>query len=286
MKFKNEIELWVTTLGGITLPREGMTLSAFGAALQVAPDRAEKAARYLHRKRLVFVSKIAGHVRILPADTVRRRGRPNRGVPAKPKLDPRLVGLLSRAHPIFLSMKELRRDMPTDWRDRPELRAALAEQIATESDRIMKLCRRFMAANGTHIAGLREALWLDQAEIMPLVAERHPAFALGLPGAAPEPVVDSQAKRVGRGLSPQDRVLAYVREAGPNGITVSDISFNFGNRLKRPVLNDIVATLESVGQVIVAECRMASRGRVGVRLFDPVHGEPNILPDGRLVGVA
>ncbi|WP_316203000.1 MULTISPECIES: hypothetical protein [unclassified Bradyrhizobium] len=273
----------MATVGGVTLPGEGMTLSAFGAALQVAPDRAEKAARYLHRKRLVFVSKIAGHVRILPADTERRRGRPSRGVPAKPKLDPRFVGLLSRAHPIFLSMKEMRRDMPTNWRDRPELRAALAEQIAAECDRIMKLCRRFMVANGTHIAGLREALWLDQPDIMPLVAERHPALALGVLGAASSPVVDSQAKRLSKGLSAQDRVLVYVRQAGRNGITVADVSYNFGGRVKRAVLDDIVATLESVGQVIAVECRSASRGRIGVRLFDPVHGEPVVLPDGRLV---
>ncbi|WP_315740842.1 hypothetical protein [Bradyrhizobium sp. SZCCHNR1093] len=283
MKLKDETALWVTAMGGMALPGEGMTLSAFGAALRVSPDRAEKAARYLHRKRLVFVSKRLGHVRVLPLSATRLRGRPSGVAPMGPKLDPRLVGLLTEAHPIFLSLKEMRRDMPSDWRDRPELRAELADGIAGQSDRIMKLCRRFLAANGTRLAGLREALWLDQADIMPLIVRRHPALALGGPDALPAPVVDSQAKRVSKNLSPQDRVLAYVRQAGKNGITVSDVSFNFGNRLKRPVLDDIVATLESVAQVIVVECRTASRGRMGVRLFDPVHGEPNVLPDGRLV---
>ncbi|MGJ4961377.1 hypothetical protein [Bradyrhizobium sp. HKCCYLRH3061] len=282
MKFKHETASWVTTVGGMVLPDEGLTLSAFGAALRVAPDRAEQAARYLHRKRLVFLSKRCGHVRVLPVSAMRLRGRPSGVMPMGPKLDPRLVGLLTEAHPIFLSVKEMRRDMPTDWRDRPELRAELSDGIAGQSDRIMKLCRRFLAVHGTHLAGLREALWLDQADIMPLIAQRHPALALGGPDALPAPGVDSQAKRVSKNLSPQDRVLAYVREAGKNGITISDISFNFGNRLKRPALDDIVATLESVGQVIVAECRTSSRGRMGVRLFDPVHGEPNILPDGLL----
>ncbi|WP_316227712.1 hypothetical protein [Bradyrhizobium sp. SZCCHNR3015] len=272
----------MATLGGMVLPGEGLTLSAFGAALRVSPDRAEKAARYLHRKRLVFVSRRLGHVRVLPVSAKRLRGRPSGVIPMRPKLDPRLVALLTEAHPIFLSVKELRRDMPGDWRDRPELRAELADGIAGQCDRIMMLCRRFLAANGTHLAGLREALWLDQADIMPLIVQRHPALALGGPAALPAPVVYSQAKRLSKSLSPQDRVLAYVRQAGKNGITVSDISFNFGNRLKRPVLDGIVATLESVGHVIVAECRTASRGRMGVRLFDPAHGQPAILPNGRL----
>ncbi|WP_316227719.1 hypothetical protein [Bradyrhizobium sp. SZCCHNR3015] len=38
-------------------------------------------------------------------------------------------------------------------------------------------------------------------------------------------------------------------------------------------------------QVIVVECHTASRGRMSVRLFDPAHGEPAVLPDGRLVMV-
>ncbi|MGJ4951837.1 hypothetical protein [Bradyrhizobium sp. HKCCYLS20291] len=283
MKLKEEAALWVAMAGGVVLPGEGMTLSAFGAALCVSPDRAERAARYLHRKRLVSVSEQAGHIRILPAGTDRRRGRPNRSVPQQSKLAPRLVALLGRAHPIFLSVKEMRRGMPTDWRDRPELRAELAERIAVESDRIMKLCRRFLASNGTHLAGLREALWLDQPDTMPLIAERHPALALGVPGTASSPTVDRQAKRVSKGLSAQDRVLAYVRQAGRSGITVADVSYNFGGRVKRVALDDIVATLESVGQIKVVECRTASRGRMGVRLFDPVHGEPTVLPDGQLV---
>src|SRR5689334_15696301 len=183
MKFKDETAQWVTTVGGMALPGEGLTLSAFGAALQVAPNRAEQAAQYLHRKRLVFVSKRCGHVRVLPVSAKRLRGRPSGVIPMRPKLAPRLVGLLTEAHPIFLSVKEMRRDMPSDWRDRPELRSELADSIAGQCDRIVKLCRRFLAANGTHLAGLREALWLDQADIMPLIAQRHPALALSGPDA-------------------------------------------------------------------------------------------------------
>lgn len=34
---------------------------------------------------------------------------------------------------------------------------------------------------------------------------------------------------------------------------------------------------------MIVECCSASRGRVGTRLSDPEYGEPNVLPDGRLV---
>ncbi|UTD29017.1 hypothetical protein [Bradyrhizobium sp. WD16] len=52
---------------------------------------------------------------------------------------------------------------------------------------------------------------------------------------------------------------------------------------KRATVDDIARTLESVGKVMIVECRSASRGRLGTRLFDPAHGEPNVLPNGRLV---
>ncbi|WP_315743133.1 hypothetical protein [Bradyrhizobium sp. SZCCHNR1075] len=284
MKLKEEMAGWVARVGEITLPFEGMPLSAFGAALRCSPDRVVRAARYLHRRKAVSVREQAGHIRIFPVVMRNRRGRPTK-IAVLPRIDPRLAALLTEAHPTFLTLKLLWREMPAgDWRTEPERRAEIADAMAVESERIVTLCRRFLAAHeGTAFPWVRDALWLDQGDIMPVAAERQPVLALDGPAALPPPIQSNQAKRLSRNMSEIDRVLTYVAQAGREGITVSAIGYNFGGTVKRAALDDIVATLESVGKVIAVECRTASRGRMGTRLFDPVHGEPNVLPDGRLI---
>ncbi|WP_315751325.1 hypothetical protein [Bradyrhizobium sp. SZCCHNS3055] len=265
----------------IAIPNEGMTLNAFGSALWCSPDQAKETARYLHRKRLVFVSEQLGQVRVFPATMRRGRGRPSRSsVGIRPVLDPRLARLITESAPTFFAMKLLRQERGEgDWREQPERAVEIEDAISVEAEKIMALCRRSMdGRKGSESNWLRDALWLFQPDIMPMVAQRHPSLARD---GVLAPVAPNQAKRLPANTSDTNRVLSYVANAGRQGITVSDIVNKM--RGNRATVDGIARKLESVGRVIIVECRTASRGRMGVRLFDPVHGEPNVLPDGRLV---
>ncbi|WP_316206018.1 hypothetical protein [Bradyrhizobium sp. SZCCHNR3058] len=278
---KRETVRWVKRVAEIAIPNEGMTLNAFGSALWCSPDQAKEAARYLHRKRLVFVSEQAGQVRVFPATMRRGRGRPSRAsVGIRPTLDPRLARLITEAAPIFYALALLLRERAEiDWRDQPERAVEIEDAISVEAEKIMALCRRSMdGRKGSESNWIRDALWLFQPDIMPVVAQHHPSLARD---GVLAPVAPNQAKRLPANTSDTNRVLSYVAKAGRPGITVSDIMNKM--RGNRAAVDGIARKLESVGQVIIVECRSASRGRVGTRLFDPAHGEPNVLPDGRLV---
>ncbi|WP_316201656.1 MULTISPECIES: hypothetical protein [unclassified Bradyrhizobium] len=281
MSQRTERTRWAGRIAGVVIPSDGLTLNAFGTAIWCSPDQARGAARYLHNKRLVFVSEQAGVIRVFPAAKRPGRGRPSRmSVGIRPTLDPRLARLITEAAPIFYALALLLRERAEiDWREQSERMVEIEDAISVEAGRIMTLCRRSMdGRKGTESNWIRDALWLFQPAIMPVVAERHPTLARDGVLAAAEP---SQAKRLPNHMSDAERVLSYVAQAGRRGITVSDIVNKM--RCKRATVDDVARTLESVGQVMIVECRSASRGRVGTRLFDPKHGEPHILPDGRLV---
>ena len=285
MLLKQETEGWVARATALTIPDEGMSLNAFGLALRCDPVRAKRAAQYLHRRKVIFQSSQGGHVRIY-RQSGNLIGRPPKPVaPEMLLIDPRLARLLREAHPILLGVKLLRREMPGgDWRNEPERRAEITDAIKTEGERLITLCRRFLTANDDlTFDQVREALWLDQSDILPAITTTQWMLQPGGPEALPVDGAPVAKRRVSSKVGDHERVQNYVVQAGRAGITVSDVVYKFGGRADRTRIDQIVRELETVSMVISVECRTSSRGRAGTRLFDPKYGQPNLTPGGKLL---
>lgn len=275
---------WDAKAAFLTVPDDGWSVVGFANALPCHPSEAETIARYLHRKKLIWLSMRAGHGRVFPAAMRPGRGRPKaRGVEQPPMIDPTLAGFLTQAHPTFLKMRLLLgRDPGGAWNENQAAKAEIKFALAVEATNLMTLCRTFAKKHpAIPVAALRDALWLDRPRTMPVVAETQPDLAM----AGSEQIVEQPKgrQRLSRNLTDEERMVAYIEAAGAQGIAAYEIA-NKG-KIARDRVAIIGEMFENMGMIRSALVRTSDRGRKGTRYFMSKFGEPLIGEGGRLVMV-
>ena len=273
---------WDSKAAFLNVPDDGWSFVGFANALPCHPSEAEAIARYLHRKRMIWLSMRAGHGRVFPAAMRPGRGRPKaRGVEQPPLIDPQLAGFLTQAHPTFLKIRLLlSRDPGGAWNENQAVKAEINFAIAVEATNLMALCRTFAKEHPSiPIAALRDALWLDRPHTMPVVAQTQPDLAMA---GSEQFVVQPVAKtRLSKNLTDEERMMSYIDAAGASGIAVYEI-VNKG-KIARDRVTQIGEMFENMGAIHSAVVRMSDRGRTGTRYFMRKYGEPVIGEGGRLL---
>jgi hypothetical protein len=273
---------WDAKAAFLNVPDDGWSFVGFANALPCHPSGAEAIARYLHRKRMIWLSMRAGHGRVFPAAMRPGRGRPKaRGVEQPPLIDPQLAGFLTQAHPTFLKIRLLlSRDPGGAWNENQAVKAEINFAIAVEATNLMALCRTFAKEHPSiPIAALRDALWLDRPHTMPVVAQTQPDLAMA---GSEQFVVQPVAKtRLSKNLTDEERMMSYIDAAGASGIAVYEI-VNKG-KIARDRVTQIGEMFENMGAIHSAVVRMSDRGRTGTRYFMRKYGEPVIGEGGRLL---
>jgi hypothetical protein len=273
---------WDAKAAFLTAPDDGWSFVGFANALPCHPSEAETIARYLHRKRMIWLSMRAGHGRVFPAAMRPGRGRPKaRGVEQPPLIDPALAGFLTQAHPTFLKIRLLLgRDPGGAWNENQAVKAEIKFALAVEATNLMTLCCRFAKEHPSiPIAALRDALWLDRPHTMPVVAQTQPGLA---PAGSAQFAEQSKGKaRLSKNLTDEERMMSYIEAAGASGIAVYEI-VNKG-KIARVRVTQIGEMFENMGAIHSAVVRMSDRGRTGTRYFLRKYGEPVIGNGGRLV---
>jgi hypothetical protein len=283
-----EMRLMERKASTISLPEEGVSLTAFGEMLLCHPSDAAAIVRTLHRKKLIWMSERRGHVRVFPIGKHQGRGRPKAEAVVEPDgARPGLPALVADLAPLMLRILHLRRSRPDEHWMVPGVGEAIAEidsAVAIEAGNVTARCRK--ATDGppsVPLADIREALWLLYPSAMPLIVKSQPWLAID--GAA-LPVIEAPAKRMANNLGTNERVWLYIQAAGHDGIGAYEIRSRFAGKITREELGEITDTLESIGMIHVRECRRSGKGPMGTRFFDASLGEPNITPSGRLIHVA
>lgn len=273
---------WDAKAAFLTVPDDGCSFVGFANALPCHPSEAETIARYLHRKKLIWLSMRAGHGRVFPAAMRPGRGRPKaRGVEQPPLIDPTLAGFLTQAHPTFLKIRLLLgRDPGGAWNENQAVKAEIRYAIAVEATKLMTLCRTFAKKHpAIPVTALRDALWLDRPHTMPVVAETQPDLApAGSEQLAEQP---KGRQRLSRNLTDEERMIAYIEAAGASGIAAYEI-VNKG-KIARDRVTQIGEMFENMGAIHSAVVRTSDRGRKGMRYFMREHGEPMVDGRGRLI---
>lgn len=273
---------WDAKAAFLNIPDDGLSFVGFANALPCHPSEAEAIARYLHRKKLIWLSMRAGHGRVFPAAMRPGRGRPKAlGVEQRPLIDPALAGFLTQAHPTFLKIRLLLATDPGGaWNEHQALKAEIRYAIAVEATKLMTLCRTFAKKHpAIPVTALRDALWLDRPHTMPVVAETQPDLApAGSEQLAEQP---KGRQRLSRNLTDEERMIAYIEAAGAFGIAAYEIA-NKG-KIARDRVAVIGEMFENMGVIRSALVRTSDRGRKGTRYFMSKYGEPMIGEGGRLI---
>ncbi len=273
--------MWSGMVRQIVIPEAGLTLDGFADLMKIEPWFAEPAGRYLHRRKLLWLSEQRGHIRVYPASMIPGRGRPL-GVLRQQSLIPtQISGLMIDLLPSMGSIAMLLSKMPTEgWQDDPALQADLRRAMEVESHRVMKLVRKFVGERGYPIGMLRKYLWmLAPTGVMEVVIRTHPDLAIS--DEPLSPVVEDAPKKIEANLPAEERVMRYVNKAGVEGIAVYEIATKTNGKIKRAEIEDIAGRLEDSGMLYVAEARVSNRGPKGLRLYSRKLGKPIIGSDGR-----
>jgi len=273
---------WDAKAAFLNVPDDGWSFVGFANALPCHPSEAEGIARYLHRKKLIWLSMRRGHGRVFPATMRPGRGRPKAvGIEQAPLMDPALAGFLTQAHPTFLKIRLLLGTDPGGaWNEHQSAKAEIRYAIAVEATKLMTLCRTFAKKHpAIPVTALRDALWLDRPHTMPIVAETQPDLAPA--GSEPKVEQPKGRQRLSRNLTDEERMMAYVEAAGATGIAAYEIA-NKG-KIARDRVAIIGEMFENMGVIRSALVRTSDRGRKGTRYFMAKHGEPLIGEGGRLL---
>lgn len=273
---------WDAKAAFLTVPDDGWSFVGFANALPCHPSEAETIARYLHRKRMIWLSMRQGHGRVFPGAMRPGRGRPKaKGIEQPALIDPTLAGFLTQAHPTFLKIRLLLgRDPGGAWNEHQAVKAEIKFAITVEATNLMTLCRTFAKDHpAIPVTALRDALWLDRPHTMPIVAQTQPDLALaGSEQFAEQP---KGKRRLSKNLTDEERMISYIEAAGPAGIAAYEIA-NKG-KIARDRVERIGEMFENMGTIRSAVVRMSDRGRMGMRYFMREHGEPVIGEGGRLI---
>ncbi|MEY9128317.1 MULTISPECIES: hypothetical protein [Bradyrhizobium] len=273
---------WDAKAAFLNIPDDGWSFVGFANALPCHPSEAEAIARYLHRKKLIWLSMRAGHGRVFPAAMRPGRGRPKAlGVEQRPLIDPALAGFLTQAHPTFLKIRLLLgRDPGGAWNEHQALKAEIKFAIAVEATNLMNLCRTFTKEHpAIPVAALRDALWLDRPHTMPIVAQTQPDLApAGSEQFAEQP---KGKRRLSKNLTDEERMISYIEAAAASGIAAYEIA-NKG-KIARDRVAIIGEMFENMGTIRSAVVRTSDRGRLGTRYFMRKYGDPVIGEGGRLL---
>lgn len=269
----------------LRVPVEGMTLVAFAAALRIDPAQTIRAARFLHRKKLLWLSERDGVMRIFPGPILPQgRGRPPACmVKGPPLIDPDLRELLVSLFPVFLDIRLLESQKPQSWSESAARRAEISMLIDAGAGKIAGQCRAFAERNVVHSpAAIRETLWIAYPDLMPIVVRSRPDLAVG---DAPFQGKQKPLKRkvLPDNLSDDERMLRYIEAAGPDGIPVYDIVTKFGGKIRRDRVEELGRIFEDAGKIRSAIVRPSTRGRRGLRYFLAAYGEPVVHDSGRFV---
>jgi hypothetical protein len=265
----------------VTIPDEGLTLDAFASLTTIMPTHAEMAARYLHRRKLIWMSVQRGHARVYPASMSPGRGRPLGVRRMQSAMPTQVVGLMTDMLPILTNIAVAMSKMPSNWQDDPGRQANIRRSVEADAATVMKDVRRFIEERGWPAGRIRDYLWMTFPSIMAVVVETQPDLAQGeeplssVPAALP--------KKIPANLPPYDRVHAYVEAAGIFGIAVYEVARATNGKLKREEIEEIAERLEDMGMLHRAEARTANRGPKGMRLYSAKHGMPLIGSDGRRI---
>lgn len=280
---KKVMSEWDAKAAYLRVPDDGWSLVGFANALPCHPSEAETIARYLHRKKLVWLSMRAGHGKVFPAAMRPGRGRPKAlGLQDRPLLDPALARFLGTVHPIFLKIRLLLGSDPGGaWNEHQALKAEIKFAVAVEATKLTTACRAFLKKHpAIPVTALRGALWLDRPHTMPIVAQTQPDLAV----AGSEQLQIERPKgrsRLAKSLTDEERMIAYIEAAGPAGIAAYEI-VNKG-KIARERVERIGEMFENMGTIRSAVVRLSDRGRKGTRYFMREHGEPMIGEGGRLI---
>lgn len=276
------MQQWDAKVTLLTVPNDGWSFVGFANALPCHPIEAHEIARYLHRKKLIWLSMRQGHGRVFPTAMRPGRGRPKAmAVEQPPLLDPALAGFLTQAHPTFLKIRLLLgRDPGGAWNEHQSVKAEIKYAIAVEATKLMTLCRTFATEHpAIPVAALRDALWLDRPHTMPIVAQTQPDLS---PAGSEHFTEQPKAKRrLSKNLTDEERMMSYIEAAGASGVAAYEIA-NKG-KIARDRVTVIGEMFENMGAIRSAVVRMSDRGRTGMRYFMRKHGEPMVDGRGRLI---
>jgi hypothetical protein len=277
---------WEARAAEVVVPDDGMTLVAFAVRIGADPLEMEQAARYLHRRGKVWVSKQRGHVRVYQVSKKPKTGRPsNRDLAEIAPLDPELSEFLADVTPVFIRVALLDREKPKGaWRSADAgKRLEIAEALEVEAMNLMAMLRGFMADNpDIWSRDIRDALWMVYPTQMRTAAQAQPSLEIDGGPIAEEAKV-APLKRVSSRLCIEEQMLEYIKRGGRKGEGVHNLKLKLNGKASREQIERIGEMLEQNGLVYSAVCRTSKSGTTATRYFMTEHGEPVINADKVLV---
>lgn len=240
------------------VPDEGMSGGDFEKAVltDVDPRNVDDVLWGLHRRKIVYVSRNRGAV-IVYRDRPPSRYKPDWAISTSPE-----GKFVSNVAPhVFSALSQ---------------NTAYSRIIA--SDRIMKVCRSH-EKQGLSLPDMRAALWaVFHGDIMKMLAARHPVFQLRSL-ATNLPVIPPKQRRLPRGSTVTQKLLAMIEKAGAPGINITALKKGLA-LYERPSVDEALSQCEEQGLVVSSRLRVLGHGRTGRRFFSAKHGLPYVDAKG------
>lgn len=282
---------WEELARDVEIPPEGLSLDAYATLIGISPTQSYVAARYLSRRKIIWLSIRRGHSMIYAAKHRPTRGRPREAASKMPAgIEPRLYELYLGISPAAVSIALSKSRMPAgDFAERPQLRAELRQSIEVEAANLAVSFRKFVNSHAIERSKVRSFLWTVFPAVMAVVVETQPDLREG--NAPLEKPMDQASTRIKANLSDEERLLQYIRMAGADGIAAHELRRKTGGKLSRERVEDVGAILEELGLIYtvhnarVSKTGGLARGRKGVCYYIRKFGQPDIGSDGRRLPV-
>lgn len=241
------------------------------ALSDVDPADLDEVLNLLHRRKLVFVSRNRGAVRVYGS----KPGQPSKhGAKA---LEQPLAAFLGA---VVSHMAEA--GLQVSARSAGDQEAA--ERLRIAVGRVLALCYRH-EGRGLSLGDMRGALWQTFADpVMKAVAFHEPrlqresdAESFDRPKAKPG--------RIASGLSVDEKVFRLIEKAGKRGITATQLLDGIRPLMTADQISAIAGGLEASGMVVSGIMRVAAKGTPGRRYFTADIGLPYVRANGQAVFV-
>lgn len=258
-----------------TLPPEGVSGAVFekAALSDVDPRDCDEVLRLLHRRRVVWVSRQRGMVRVYGR-------RPDVPPPVrKPSHETVFAQAVAGG---MLELVDAAADLDRAKRDKVDLPSASA-RAHTMASRVAGAAAIQIGKGSVSLPEARAVMWrLFPVSAMKLVAFHAPRLDFDSPHERLPDAPPPKPKRIASGLSLDERVFRLIEKAGAKGVSRTDLVKAIP-KVRHQDVEDVTAQLASADMIVSGRMRFGRTGRHGTRYFTAEIGLPRLTSRGEVI---